>query len=177
MIDRLVEKGHAYVTGDGLVYFKVGSFPSYGRLLRLTERQLHAGAASPAAAADADEKEDGSDFALWKAWKPEDGDVAWDGPWSRGRPGWHIECSAMIHRHLGETIDLHTGGVDLLFPHQENEIAQSEACHGVPFARHWYHSEHLLVDGRKMSKSLSHVTPIRPRLTAPRGWPRLSDGR
>ena len=134
MIDRLVEKGHAYVTGDGSVYFNVGSFPSYGRLSRLTERQLHAGAASPAAAADADEKEDGSDFALWKAWKPKDGNVAWDSPWSRGRPGWHIECSAMIRRHLGETIDLHTGGVDLLFPHHENEIAQSEACNGVPFA-------------------------------------------
>jgi cysteinyl-tRNA synthetase len=126
MIDRLVENGHAYVTGDGSVYFKVSSSPSYGRLSRLTERQPHAGAASPAAEADADEKEDGSDFALWKAWKPEDGDVAWDSPWSRGRPGWHIECSAMIRRHLGETIDLHTGGVDLLFPHHENEIAQSE---------------------------------------------------
>ena len=157
MIDRLVEKGHAYVTGDGSVYFKVGSFPSYGRLSRLTERQLHAGAVSPAAAADADEKEDGSDFALWKAWKPKDGDVAWDSPWGRGRPGWHIECSAMIRRHLGETIDLHTGGVDLLFPHHENEIAQSEACNGVPFARHWYHSEYLLVDGRKMSKSLGNL--------------------
>ena len=157
MIDRLVEKGHAYVTGDGSVYFKVDSFPSYGRVSRLNERQLRAGATSPAAAADADEKEDGSDFALWKAWKPEDGDVAWDSPWSRGRPGWHIECSAMIRRHLGETIDLHTGGVDLLFPHHENEIAQSEACNGVSLARHWYHSEHLLVDGRKMSKSLGNL--------------------
>ena len=157
MIDRLVENGHAYVTGDGSVYFKVNSSPSYGRLSRLTERQPHAGAASPAAEADADEKEDGSDFALWKAWKPEDGDVAWDSPWSRGRPGWHIECSAMIRRHLGETIDLHTGGVDLLFPHHENEIAQSEACNSVPLARHWYHSEHLLVDGRKMSKSLGNL--------------------
>jgi cysteinyl-tRNA synthetase len=157
MIDRLVRKGHAYVTGDGSVYFRVGSFPSYGRLSRVKERQLHASAVSPAAAADADEKSDGCDFALWKAWKPEDGAVAWDSPWSRGRPGWHIECSAMIRRHLGETIDLHTGGVDLLFPHHENEIAQSEACNGVPFARHWYHSEHLLVDGRKMSKSLGNL--------------------
>jgi cysteinyl-tRNA synthetase len=157
MIDRLVNRGHAYVTGDGSVYFKVGSFPSYGRLSRLTERQLHAGAVPPAAAADADEKTDGSDFALWKAWKREDGDVAWDSPWGRGRPGWHIECSAMIRRYLGETIDLHTGGADLLFPHHENEIAQSEACNGVPFARHWYHSEHLLVDGRKMSKSLGNL--------------------
>ena len=157
MIDRLVKKGHAYVTGEGSVYFKVGSFPSYGRLSRVNERQLHAGVVSPAAAADADGKADGSDFALWKAWKPEDGDVAWDSPWSRGRPGWHVECSAMVRRHLGETIDLHTGGIDLLFPHHENEIAQSEACNGVPFARHWYHSEHLLVDGRKMSKSLGNL--------------------
>jgi len=157
MIVRLVEQGHAYASGDGSVYFKVDSFPSYGRLSRLTERPPHAGAESRVAAADADEKEDGSDFALWKAWKPEDGDVVWDSPWSRGRPGWHIECSAMIRRHLGETIDLHTGGVDLLFPHHENEIAQSEACNGVPFARHWYHSEHLLVDGRKMSKSLGNL--------------------
>src|SRR5262249_30240328 len=157
-VGGVVGEGHAYATGAGWVYFKVDSFPSYGRVSRLTERQPpHSGAESQAAAADADEKEDGSDFALWKAWKPEDGDVAWDSPWSRGRPGWHIECTAMIHRHLGQTIDLHTGGVDLLFPHHENEIAQSEACNGVPLARHWYHSEHLLVDGRKMSKSLGNL--------------------
>jgi len=109
------------------------------------------------AAADADEKEDISDFALWKAHKAEDGANAWESPWGKGRPGWHIECSAMSKKHLGETIDLHTGGVDLLFPHHENEIAQSECCNGQLFSRHWYHSEHLLVDGKKMSKSLGNL--------------------
>ncbi len=157
MIETLVAKGHAYRTDDGSVYFKVGSFADYGRLSRLGERKLQPGAAARPPAIDADEKEDGSDFALWKGWKPDDGDVAWESPWGRGRPGWHIECSAMSRKHLGPTIDLHTGGVDLLFPHHENEIAQSECCNGARFARHWYHSEHLLVDGRKMSKSLGNL--------------------
>jgi cysteinyl-tRNA synthetase len=105
---------------------------------------------------DADHKDDLGDFALWKAYKPEeDGEVRWPGPGgaSEGRPGWHIECSAMVRKHLGETIDLHTGGVDLLFPHHENEIAQSQCCNGVTFARHWFHTEHLLVDGTTMSRS------------------------
>ena len=157
MIDVLMQKGNAYRAPDGSVYFKVSSFDSYGRLSRVKERELQPGSALKAQASDADEKEDGSDFALWKAHKPEDGDNAWDSPWGRGRPGWHIECSAMSKKHLGETIDLHTGGVDLLFPHHENEIAQSECCNGVPFAQHWYHSEHLLVDGKKMSKSLGNL--------------------
>jgi len=141
------------------VYFKVSSFDGYGRLSRVKERELQVGSAlaGKSQAADADEKEDVSDFALWKAHKPEDGANAWDSPWGRGRPGWHIECSAMSKKHLGETIDLHTGGVDLLFPHHENEIAQSECCNGTPFAKHWYHSEHLLVDGKKMSKSLGNL--------------------
>jgi cysteinyl-tRNA synthetase len=125
------------------------------------ERELQLGSAlvGKSQAADADEKEDGSDFALWKAWKTEDGDVKWPGPGdaSAGRPGWHIECSAMSKKHLGDTIDLHTGGVDLLFPHHENEIAQSECCNGTTFSRQWYHSEHLLVDGKKMSKSLGNL--------------------
>ena len=123
------------------------------------ERELQLGSAlgGKVQAADADEKEDVSDFALWKAHKPDDGDNAWDSPWGRGRPGWHIECSAMSKKHLGDTIDLHTGGVDLLFPHHENEIAQSECCNGTLFAKHWYHSEHLLVDGKKMSKSLGNL--------------------
>ena len=137
------------------MYFKVSSFDDYGRLSRIKERELQSGASG---AADADEKEDGSDFALWKAWKTDDGDVKWPGPGgASGRPGWHLECSAMIKKHLGETIDLHTGGVDLLFPHHENEIAQSECCNGTTFAHHWYHSEHLLVDGKKMSKSLGNL--------------------
>ncbi len=159
MIDRLLEKGNAYRAADGSVYFKVASFPEYGRLSRVKERELDLGTSLKPQAADADEKQDGSDFALWKAWKPDDGPNKWPGPAgaAEGRPGWHIECSAMSKALLGETIDLHTGGVDLLFPHHENEIAQSECCNGVPFARHWYHSEHLLVDGKKMSKSLGNL--------------------
>ncbi len=159
MIDVLMRKGNAYRAADGSVYFKVTSFDGYGRLSRVKERELQLGSAlsGKSQAADADEKEDVSDFALWKAHKPEDGANAWDSPWGRGRPGWHIECSAMSKKHLGDTIDLHTGGVDLLFPHHENEIAQSECCNGSQFSRHWYHSEHLLVDGKKMSKSLGNL--------------------
>ena len=157
MIAVLMKKGNAYRAADGSVYFKVNSFEAYGALSRVKERELQTGSALKATAADADEKEDVSDFALWKAHKPEDGANAWDSPWGRGRPGWHIECSAMSKKHLGETIDLHTGGVDLLFPHHENEIAQSQCCNGTPFAHHWYHSEHLLVDGKKMSKSLGNL--------------------
>lgn len=159
MIDVLLEKGNAYRAADGSIYFKVSSFPEYGALSRVKERELQMGSALKAAAADADEKEDGSDFALWKAWKEEDGPNRWPGPRTAeaGRPGWHIECSAMSKKHLGDTIDLHTGGVDLLFPHHENEIAQSQCCNGTTFSRHWYHSEHLLVDGKKMSKSLGNL--------------------
>lgn len=159
MIDVLLQKGHAYRAADGSVYFKVSSFPGYGALSRVKERELQLGVALKAAAADADEKEDGSDFALWKAWKPEDGPNKWTGPVgaAEGRPGWHIECSAMSKKHLGATIDLHTGGVDLLFPHHENEIAQSQCCNDAPFSLQWYHSEHLLVDGKKMSKSLGNL--------------------
>lgn len=166
MINVLLEKGNAYVASDGSVYFKVASFPGYGALSRVKERELKPGAAFAGksglpeiAAADADEKEDGSDFALWKAHKSEDGPIQWPGPdgASAGRPGWHIECSAMSKSILGPTIDLHTGGVDLLFPHHENEIAQSQCCNGQVFSRHWYHNEHLLVDGKKMSKSLGNL--------------------
>lgn len=157
IISILEKKGHAYRAADGSVYFKVKSFEDYGRLSRIKERELQLGSALKAASHDSDEKEDGSDFALWKAHKDEDGDVAWESPWGKGRPGWHIECSAMSRKHLGETIDLHTGGVDLLFPHHENEIAQSECCTGKLFSHHWYHSEHLLVDGKKMSKSLGNL--------------------
>ena len=159
MIEVLMEKGNAYRAPDGSVYFKVSSFDDYGRLSRVKERELQLGSAlaGKSQAADADEKEDVSDFALWKSHKPDDGDNAWDSPWGRGRPGWHIECSAMSKALLGDTIDLHTGGVDLLFPHHENEIAQSQCCNGTTFARHWYHSEHLLVDGKKMSKSLGNL--------------------
>ena len=152
MIEVLMRKGHAYRAADGSVYFKISSFPEYGSLSRIKERELKA----TNSAFDADHKDDLGDFALWKAYKPsEDGDVKWPGPdaAAEGRPGWHIECSAMSKKHLGDTIDLHTGGVDLLFPHHENEIAQSQCCNGTLFAHHWYHSEHLLVDGTTMSKS------------------------
>jgi cysteinyl-tRNA synthetase len=152
MIEVLMQKGNAYRSADGSVYFKVSSFPNYGALSRVKERELKV----TNSVFDADHKDEVGDFALWKAYKPaEDGDVKWPGPRgaSEGRPGWHIECSAMIKTLLGDTIDLHTGGVDLLFPHHENEIAQSECCNGQKFSRHWYHSEHLLVDGTTMSKS------------------------
>lgn len=159
MISILEKKGHAYRTEDGSVYFKVSSYDGYGSLSRVKERELKTGSAlsTKPQTRDADEKEDGSDFALWKGHKPEDGDVFWPSPWGQGRPGWHIECSAMSKKHLGDTIDLHTGGVDLLFPHHENEIAQSQCCNGTTFANQWYHSEHLLVDGKKMSKSLGNL--------------------
>ncbi|MEI6861503.1 MAG: cysteine--tRNA ligase [Verrucomicrobiota bacterium] len=187
MIECLMEKGNAYRAADGSVYFKVSSFPGYGALSRVKERELQIGSAlaGKPQAADADEKEDGSDFALWKAWKPDDGANQWPGPRgaAAGRPGWHIECSAMSKALLGETIDLHTGGVDLLFPHHENEIAQSECCNGQTFSRHWYHSEHLLVDGKKMSKSLGNLytlddltakgfSPMAVRLAMLQGHPR-----
>jgi cysteinyl-tRNA synthetase len=152
MIEVLMKKGNAYRAPDGSVYFRIASFPGYGRLSRIKERELKV----TNSVFDADHKDDVGDFALWKAYKSdEDGNVQWPGPEgaAAGRPGWHIECSAMIKKHLGETIDLHTGGVDLLFPHHENEIAQSECCNGVPFSKHWYHSEHLLVEGTTMSKS------------------------
>jgi cysteinyl-tRNA synthetase len=156
MINELLAKGLAYVAPDGSVYYKIAAFPSYGALSRIKERELKVTVAT----ADDDHKDDASDFALWKAYKPdEDGDVKWPGPRgaAEGRPGWHIECSAMSRKHLGETIDLHAGGVDLLFPHHENEIAQSEGCTGHLFSHHWYHNEFLLVDGKKMSKSLGNL--------------------
>ncbi len=160
MIEVLMQKGNAYRAADGSVYFKVSSFADYGRLSRVKERELLVTDAT----ADSDHKNSLSDFALWKAYKPdEDGDVQWTGPAgaAAGRPGWHIECSAMSKALLGDTIDLHTGGEDLEFPHHENEIAQSECCNGVPFSRHWYHSKHLLVNGTTMSKSRGNYYTLR----------------
>lgn len=160
MIEVLMQKGHAYRAPDGSVYFKIDTFPDYGRLSRLKERELKV----TNAVADADHKDSVSDFALWKAYKPEeDGDVRWPGPdaASAGRPGWHIECSAMSKALLGDTIDLHSGGEDLEFPHHENEIAQSECCNGTLFARHWFHSKHLLVNGTTMSKSKGNYYTVR----------------
>jgi len=163
LISKLMEQGHAYEK-EGSVYFRVSSFPDYGKLSRLKEREITTN--SPAGAEvvqeDADEyqRDSAADFALWKARKPEDGPNAWPSPWGEGRPGWHIECSAMALAYLGETFDLHSGGVDLIFPHHENEIAQSEAVTGKTFARLWFHVAHLLVDGRKMSKSLGNLDTL-----------------
>ncbi len=158
MIESLVEKGHAYHADDGSVYFKISSFPEYGRLSKLDERELDLGRTQNERTSTADEyeKDSLSDFVLWKAHKEEDGAYFWESPWGKGRPGWHLECSAMIQKYLGDSFDLHSGGVDLVFPHHENEIAQSKcACDGE-FANHWFHVTHLLVDGRKMSKSLGN---------------------
>ncbi len=156
MIGQLIEKGHAYAKEDGSVYFNVASFPEYGRLSRVADRELKLGAAQTVNDSDEYEKDALADFALWKGRKPEDGENYWPSPWGDGRPGWHLECSAMSLEYLGETFDLHSGGVDLIFPHHENEIAQSECCSGTTFAHHWFHITHLLVDGGKMSKSLGN---------------------
>ena len=158
IITALIGKGHAYRSDDGSIYFRVSSFPSYGKLAHLDLSGLRPGAR---VAHDEYEKENLADFALWKAWDEQDGDVAWDSPWGRGRPGWHIECSAMSTRYLGETFDLHTGGVDNIFPHHEDEIAQTEAATGKPFVKYWMHCAHLVVDGRKMSKSLGNFYTLR----------------
>jgi cysteinyl-tRNA synthetase len=158
LIRILLAKGHAYRSDDGSVYFSVSSFPAYGKLAHLDMAGLRPGAR---VTHDEYEKENVADFALWKAWDEKDGEVAWDSPWGRGRPGWHIECSAMSTKYLGESFDLHTGGVDNIFPHHEDEIAQSEAASGKPFVRYWMHCAHLVVDGRKMSKSLGNFHTLR----------------
>jgi len=158
MIEALVEKGHAYASDDGSVYFRIASFPGYGRLSRLDERELELGKTQNARSSSDEYEKDGlADFVLWKARRPEDGENFWQSPWGEGRPGWHLECSAMIREYLGESFDLHSGGVDLVFPHHENEIAQSECACGGHFAAHWFHITHLVVDGRKMSKSLGNL--------------------
>ena len=166
LVERLVQGKHAYEAG-GSVYFRVQSFPGYGKLSRLDEREVREGASGRA---DADEyaREQAADFVLWKAHKEEDGEVFWDSPWGKGRPGWHLECSAMAMQILGETIDLHGGGSDLIFPHHENEIAQSEAATGKPFVKHWFHVSHLLVENRKMSKSLGNLYTLKDVIR--QGW-------
>jgi cysteinyl-tRNA synthetase len=154
-----MSRGLAYQAEDASVYFAIARFPGYGKLSRLDTRQIRAGAR---VAADDYNKEDVRDFALWKAAKPEDEQTgaAWDSPWGRGRPGWHLECSAMAKRYLGDTLDLHAGGVDLIFPHHEDEIAQSEGANGAPFARMWCHGEFLLTDGAKMAKRVGNVAAV-----------------
>lgn len=154
MIEELVEKGHAYSSDDGSVYFKITSFSDYGKLSRLDTRELDLGKTqNERANSDEYEKDNIADFVLWKGRRDEDGENYWDSPWGEGRPGWHLECSAMILKYLGNTFDLHSGGEDLVFPHHENELAQSKCSCGGDFARHWFHSTHLLVNGKKMAKS------------------------
>jgi cysteinyl-tRNA synthetase len=150
LISSLVDKGYAYQS-DGSVFFSIGKDEDYGRLSGFDLDQARQG---ERVASDEYGKEDVRDFVLWKGVKP--GEPSWDSPWGPGRPGWHIECSAMAMKFLGETFDIHCGGVDLIFPHHENEIAQSESATGKPFVRTWLHSEHLIVDGQKMSKSLGN---------------------
>ncbi len=159
LVERLVATGVAYQAEDGSVYFAIDRFPAYGRLSRLDAREIQSGAR---VAQDDYAKENAQDFALWKAAKPEDEAcaAAWDSPWGRGRPGWHLECSAMAMALLGETLDIHAGAVDLVFPHHEDEIAQSEAATGKPFARCWCHGEFLLTDGAKMAKRVGNVQNV-----------------
>ena len=158
LIQDLIGKGFAYPTDDGSVYFRIQSFPRYGCLCHLDMAGLQHG---HRIAVDEYEKEGVGDFVLWKTWVPEDGDVAWQSPWGKGRPGWHIECSALAHEFLGEEIDLHAGGVDLRFPHHENELAQSEASTGKTFSRHWFHVDHLLVENQKMAKAANNFFTLR----------------
>lgn len=155
LVQSLIEKGHAYVVDNGDVYFSVRSFPGYGKLSGQNIDDLENGARVDSS----EEKRDPLDFALWKAEKP--GEPSWDSPWGKGRPGWHIECSAMSMAILGETFDIHAGGQDLIFPHHENEIAQSEAATGKPFARYWMHNGYINVDNQKMSKSLGNFFTVR----------------
>ena len=158
LVGKLVEKGVAYKSDDGSVYFAVTKFPGYGKLAHIDFEHQMTGARC---LGDEYDKENVGDFALWKAWEESDGPVGWDSPWGRGRPGWHIECSAMSMKYLGETFDLHTGGIDNLFPHHENEIAQAEAATGKPFVKTWMHCAHLRVNGEKMSKSLGNFFTLR----------------
>jgi cysteinyl-tRNA synthetase len=155
LIRRLQEKTYTY-TGDGSIYYRIAKFKDYGKLSKIDVSGIQAGARVDN---DRYEKESARDFALWKAPKP--GEHFWETAIGAGRPGWHIECSAMAMKYLGETLDIHTGGIDLAFPHHENEIAQSEAATGKPFVRYWLHAEHLLVEGEKMSKSLGNFFTLR----------------
>jgi len=155
IISTLVEKGYAYPVENGDVYFSPKKFSEYGKLSHQPLEDLEAGARINIG----ELKKEPMDFALWKGAKP--GEPYWDSPWGKGRPGWHIECSAMVHRFLGNTIDIHCGGQDLIFPHHENEIAQSECCNGVPFAHYWMHNGYINVDNVKMSKSLGNFFTVR----------------
>jgi cysteinyl-tRNA synthetase len=158
LIKKLIVKGYAYRGEDGSVYYAISKFPDYGKLSKIKPSELKAGARVNQ---DEYSKEEAQDFALWKAWTPEDGNVYWETELGKGRPGWHIECSAMSMKYLGETFDIHCGGVDNIFPHHENEIAQSEAATGKKFVNFWLHNEHLLVEGKKMAKSFGNFYTLR----------------
>lgn len=161
MIQGLMDKGIAYQGGDGSIYYAIQKFPRYGCLSHLKMEDLKAGA-SERVASDEYDKENVADFVLWKKYDSErDGNIFWESPFGPGRPGWHLECSTMAMKIFGHTIDIHCGGVDNIFPHHENEIAQSEAYTGKTFVRHWMHSEHLIVDNKKMSKSLGNFYTLR----------------
>ncbi len=157
MVKELLARGLAYEV-NGNYYFRIGEFKEYGKLAHLDTANLKAGAR---VAADEYEKDSVSDFALWKAWDEADGDVYWETELGKGRPGWHLECSAMSMKYLGNHFDIHTGGIDNLFPHHENEIAQSEGATGEPFVNYWLHAEHLIVEGRKMAKSFGNFFRLR----------------
>ena len=158
LIKTLIDKGYAYRSEDDSIYFSISKFPEYGKLARIDMKNQRAGARIKT---DEYEKDSVADFALWKAWNENDGDNFWESPWGRGRPGWHIECSAMSMKYLGKTFDIHTGGIDNMFPHHEDEIAQSEAANGGKFVNYWMHCEYLIVEGQKMSKSLGNFYTLR----------------
>ncbi len=158
LIKKLIQKGYAYKAPDNSIYFAIKKFKNYGKLSHIKTAELKTGARVKT---DEYAKEEAQDFALWKAWTQEDGDVFWETELGKGRPGWHIECSAMSMKYLGETFDIHCGGVDNMFPHHENEIAQSEAATGKKFVNYWLHNEHLLVEGRKMAKKLGNFYTLR----------------
>jgi cysteinyl-tRNA synthetase len=157
LIKKLMEKGYGYKGEDGSIYYKIAKFKDYGQLSKFKVTELKAGARVKV---DEYDKEQAQDFALWKAWDEGDGDVFWETEIGKGRPGWHIECSAMSMKYLGETLDIHTGGVDNMFPHHENEIAQSEAATGKKFVNYWMHCEHLLVEGKRMGKRFGNYYTV-----------------
>ena len=158
MVRILFEKGYAYKSEDGSVYFSIAKFKDYGKLAKIDMEQQRSGVRINN---DEYDKDSVADFALWKAWSESDGDVKWDSPWGPGRPGWHLECSAMSMKYLGRTFDIHTGGIDNMFPHHEDEIAQSEAANSCKFVNYWLHCEHLTIDKKKMSKSLGNFYTLR----------------
>jgi len=158
LVEKLLKKGIAYKSDDGSIYYNIKKFKNYGKLSKLKIKQLKAGARVNQ---QEYEKEQASDFVLWKAWNADDADVFWETKIGKGRPGWHLECSAMSMKYLGESFDIHGGGIDLIFPHHENEIAQSEGATGKSFVSYWLHCQHLIVNGRKMSKSLGNFHTLR----------------